>query len=192
MSIGRSAQQQVDTAITSLDFIDSVIQLAKNPKAIDEHRKNLLDANTIAEERRKEAEDAERIIAEAKLAGANLEKDKSAHAVAVEAHKTKMAEEHNTLLSSIAELANRKVAFEEEISAKTAEIENLRAQAETRHKAADKRDADHSVENAKYNEDVAVLKDEWARLADAQKKHTEAVTRFSNWKKTVTALPEGD
>lgn len=196
MGVKGTAKQEADTALTGLDFIQAVISLAKDPKTVDGMRASLIEANTIADTRKKEAEAALQAIADAKIAAEKLESDKMAHADNVAANLKKMTEKEIAVKDGadklLQDIATAKIAHSArlaEIKAKQDAAEALNAQAIERHKAADQREI-------LLNEAAASLKSGQEKLERDQKAYAEAVTKFNNRKRTLAAAAkdaaEGD
>jgi len=89
MSVIRTAQQKVDAHLENLTLVQSIAESIRNPQAITDSIKELIDGNSISEAKKQEALDAENSIIESRKLREQLEIDRSNH------ESTKASEEAN-------------------------------------------------------------------------------------------------
>lgn len=186
MTVVRTPQQQLDTHQAVIEAMQAIADTLKNPSSIKESAKLVIDANTISDEKRKELEAAEKIIAESKISKENVAKEISLHHSQIDADKEDIARQLKEISDKEKSLDSERVAFENERSSKIAEISRLQATAENRHKEADEREKiiserENSHANATKilksqqddcNKRVIMLEKAEAKMAEEQKKLT--------------------
>lgn len=145
--ISRTPQQQVDIHSATLDLAQTIIEAIKNPGAIKESARLLMEANSISEQKRKELEEAEAIIAKAKNAMNDVDAAKNLHEENVKKSLAQIAKENSDLDAYKLSLDSQKIKTENDITFQKSDIEkqisfarNLRKEAEDNHKEADIRD----------------------------------------------------
>ena len=144
MAIFRGPQQHVDFHAEMLEAIKRF-----SPSDVKESAKTLLDASTLAAERRKEADAAEAIIAKAREDAELIAKSREEHESNIVSANKVLDRKYDDLAIISADFAKKRADSLAEISklkqdadAKILESKNILAAATERHSAADNRDAD--------------------------------------------------
>lgn len=197
MSIKGSAQPpEIDMSLQSIGLVQSLVELVKNPKGVEDLKRNLIEASTISKERKQEAAEATAVITQAEQATNRLETATAAHQAKVDSF-TKKVVEHQTLHTEAMEkLEKEKLRSKAESDARMAEAKRLGEEAESRHRQANARDIQHAERETALASAQALLKQEQDALARERKLYADAVTKFNARKKTLAAAAreaaEGD
>lgn len=152
MSILRTAQQEVDTHMANLDILGSLSETLRNPDKALAAGKKLIEMNTIAAERKAEADKAEATIALAEKMAAEIEESKTKHAEYLETTYAALAARQEEIASLSAQLDAKR----EQISA---EVDEAMAERKAQLDAAEKELVDRQTKlmarEAKFRDAIA-------------------------------------
>lgn len=190
MGAKAGAQQQVDSALTGLDVISTILAIGKNPGVIDQMRSDLIESSTISEERRQEARDAVRSIADAQAAARKLQD-------AQKLHESKVAQWRQTLQTFETEkskLVQDKQAHELAKSQFQSQMSEHVSVVAAREKAVEKREGDLTLRLSQVAQNELAARDileqaqrKQQELQLAVTKHKETVEKFEARKKKLAA-----
>lgn len=182
----------------SLELISVLKDAMGSQKTINAAAEKIATAHNISEAKRKEADQAAKIIAEAKVASAALEKEKKEHLQAVSLHRSNII-----TFNSQAEDVRKNIETEQAISKadidsqyaalakEKLEVQTLRDEAAKRENSAIAKEKSNSAAESILVRDRASLEEEKQFLIDAKANHDDNVEKLVKRQKKLDDAIKG-
>lgn len=101
-------QQQFDTYLAAIDMLSAITDVVKNPDSIKQTIKLLIEGNTIAEEKKKEVEEAEASIVLSRELLSKIEIERNEHASRVASEIADIEKQRSDIEAALADLVSTK------------------------------------------------------------------------------------
>ena len=184
--------------MSSLELVSVLKDAMGSQKAINAAIEKIASSNTISEQRKKEAQDAARVIAEAKIAAESLNKEKVAHAEKVKSHEDNVMEFNKKIEEEKANIAKEKAEAKTAFHAQLSSIAKAQEEVSTIHAMAEKRES-VAIEKEKSNLAFetaltairATNEAEKQRIIDAKAAHEKDVADFIAYKTNLENALKG-
>lgn len=158
-NMNRAGRPTADAFAAAIEMAQAMTEIVKNPDAVKEAAQILVDANTMSEARKAEAEQAAKNVLDSKEIQVQLEKQIKEHHATVVAEDARIAKDKADTADQRVGLANEQAAHEAIVAAHN----DLVLQAESQHKE----------EKKKLDAQAVALADGWKQFNASQAKLQE-------------------